>query len=158
MISYISYFLTLAVVGASACFDAKYRRVPNYITFPAMVIGLLLAGFPFTKESYIRLFALLIIFLLGQTRLMGMGDLKMIMAVAAWRGYREAWWMFLLGVLIMTAFCFLTEPRQTAEAFHNVFRLFKYRTGTLERNGKEYPFAVFLALGYLWICIWRAAV
>ena len=86
MISHISYFFTLAVVGASACFDAKYRRVPNYITFPAMVIGLLLAGFPFTKESYIRLFALLIIFLLGQNRLMGMGDLKMIMAVAALRG------------------------------------------------------------------------
>ena len=71
----ITFLFTVGLLIFSAITDLKYRKVYNFITFPSMLLGLILAGFPFAGESYYRLLWMVVLLIIGTFRVMGMGDL-----------------------------------------------------------------------------------
>ena len=94
----ITFLFTGGILIFSAITDLKYRKVYNFITFPSMLLGLILAGFPFAGESYYRLLWMVVLLIIGTFRVMGMGDLKLCMAIVALRGAEEAAGMVLVGI------------------------------------------------------------
>lgn len=149
MLEILTQSLTMITLICAAYSDVKSRRIPNNLTFPVMGIGLLLAGFPFRAEAYIRIAGWLVLYMVGRARLMGMGDLKLCMAVLCMRGIHDTWVMFVSGLLIMTCYCFITDRENTIYAFKNVYNMIFYHGKLVIQSTKKYPFAVFLALGYL---------
>lgn len=89
-------YMTLGAVmlGLSAALlDIKYRKIPNWLTFPAMLTGVvinLLLDFDSWRLSLLGLLVgfliLLIPFLLGG---IGAGDVKLLMALGAFLGAKK---------------------------------------------------------------------
>lgn len=148
MCSILSQLLAAGMLLVSCYTDVKYRKVFNKITFPCMVLGLMLAGFPTTIESYARIGWLFVFFILGSTGLMGMGDLKLSMAILCLRGIEETFQMLITGIFLNLLFCFITDPRTTIAAIKSVLDMFLFRTKLIRYSKKDYPFAVSLTIGY----------
>lgn len=145
----LSFIITITILVISAYTDLRYRKVLNIITFPSMALGLFLCRFPFTGESLYRLLWMLIFFALGYFRMMGLGDLKLIMAVTALRGIEESSGMLLAGILLMLVYCFFTDQKNTLLMLKDTYSTIFYHTPIIKRSNKEYPLAAFLFLGYV---------
>lgn len=97
--------LLLAVVIAAAICDYRFRKVPNYLTFPAILggiaIGMLMGGFAGLSTSTAGLF--LGIALLSLPYAMGgigAGDVKLLGAIGAVKGVGFVFASFLGAAII----------------------------------------------------------
>jgi len=97
--------LALALAVAAAIIDVRQRRIPNWLTYPAMAIGVVLRGVLFGWRgvtSGLAGWALLggVMLLFYAVRAMGAGDVKLLAAIGALAGPRAGF-----GVLLATAIC-----------------------------------------------------
>ncbi|SRR5260370_41529345 len=81
----------LAVAGVAAATDIVWRRIPNWLSLPALVAGVIasaavdgVSGLERSLGGFVL--AVLIVGILCWLRSMGMGDLKLFAAVGAWIG------------------------------------------------------------------------
>jgi prepilin peptidase CpaA len=104
MISILLLFLTLAAALLAIFYDLKYRRIPNFITIPSIICGVIIhtisggiTGFYSSISAMLIGVGIFIIFyILGG---MGAGDVKFIGGVGALMGLK------MMGpILIFTAF------------------------------------------------------
>lgn len=79
--------LSLLLLAPATYWDIKEKRVPNFIVFPGMAVGLSLLvlkciydGSILSGIENLGLFVLL--FLFGMTGLLGLGDIKLLMALS----------------------------------------------------------------------------
>ncbi len=92
----------VAVSGYATWTDLRTRRIPNALTFPAMVVGVALAayeaGVPGASESLLGLAAGFgALFPFWATGGTGAGDVKLVMATGALVGWKVLVPSFLLG-------------------------------------------------------------
>jgi prepilin peptidase CpaA len=92
--------------------DFRWRRIPNVVTYPAMLIGLALAAlerFPgeilgapagFIDHLLALVAALALLYPLFSARAMKAGDVKLLMTVGALKGLLFLFWSFVYGALI----------------------------------------------------------
>ena len=96
-------FDALAVAIAAAIMDVQQHRIPNWLTYPAIVAGVLLRSYLFGWWGLLTalggcLLAGGIVFLFYAVRAMGAGDLKLLAAIGAIVGPRNV-----VPVLLATA-------------------------------------------------------
>ncbi len=72
-------FLLITVVATATYFDLKYRRIPNWLTYPTILVAL-----AFFDESFIWMIALGILTAIIFGKYIGSGDIKLSIAVALW--------------------------------------------------------------------------
>lgn len=144
----ISLLLSSAILIISAITDIKYMKIPNWLTFPAIIAGILLSGFPLSTVSYIRILWIAIFFLLYGTNVLGgSGDVKLMMAIIALQGVYRAFLMIAIGAFSMMGFCLVTNRGETAFSIKSILNTAKYRMNMLYHS-RKYPFAPFLTAGY----------
>jgi prepilin peptidase CpaA len=92
--------------------DFRWRRIPNVVTYPAMIIGLALAAlqrFPgevfgapggFLDHLVALAAALVLLYPLFSARAMKAGDVKLLMTVGALKGLLFLTWSFVYGAVI----------------------------------------------------------
>lgn len=121
--------------------DLKYRKIPNILTFPSICIGLFI-GYPGDKE---KILGLILLFLFGMTRLLGMGDLKLLMVIHAFLGFLPAVYILGIGAFCLILYACFTEK----EAFHSIKLTLKQLSLKQFQKFEQvaYPFAPFLFLG-----------
>ena len=151
VIDTVSIILMLSVLGGAAICDAKYYKIPNSITFPAILIGLALSGLLSWKLLVARFLMLVLLFWLSDIRLMGMGDLKLLMAIIALRGTDEAIFTLLIACIFMFFYCCLKDTQTTVISVKNVaIRIIgKMKNPAENITGIVYPFAPFIFIGYI---------
>lgn len=140
--------ITLCILIVASCTDIQYQKVPNIITFPGILIGLICSVYPYPLCLIYKIGWLIIYMVIGSLRIMGMGDLKLCMAVLALRDPIEAAIMLLAGTSLLFLYCLATESKNMVETLMDTVHMLFYQTGPVKRSENIYPFAVFLALGY----------
>ena len=99
-------FTALAVLCAltGAAFDLKSRRIPNRLTLPCMVAGLLLhltlgglMGFALAAAAGLIAGTIFVVFWIAGG--MGAGDVKLMTAVACIAGFPHVAWLLILTAL-----------------------------------------------------------
>lgn len=97
-----AYILVVMLITASY-FDIKEKRIPNFLTFSGMVLGIIntiissgLKGLQFSLIGF--LFGIAVFFIPFALNFMGAGDVKLIGAIGALMG-----WKFTLSVILYSA-------------------------------------------------------
>jgi prepilin peptidase CpaA len=90
------------VVGTlAAILDLKYRKIPNWLTFPAMLLGILFNLMIKDRAWYFSIFGLLVGLLMFLLPLalggIGAGDVKLMMALGAFLGMETIFRVGLYG-------------------------------------------------------------
>ena len=141
----IYYSILLIILLSAGITDIKHLKIPNYITFPGMLLGLFLGPL----DSHIllwKLFGWVLLFLLGMTRLVGMGDLKLIMVINCFLTFYPSLFCtgIAAGLLLITSL--IRKPKETVGVAKTT--LFQLYLGTFNKIDEEgYPFAPFLFVG-----------
>ena len=150
------WVLLVVLCVAPAFFDLKYRKVPNALTFPAMVLGLVMMlvhqGPPGLLNGVVSgagVFAFMMI--LRALGGLGGGDVKLMTAIACAGGWPFVAWAGVYGMFIggVMGLVVLVWKR-------NVFEALIKEAGRLKRFGRHdpskghpIPYAVALAAGTL---------
>jgi prepilin peptidase CpaA len=104
--------ILLLVVLIAAAYDIRYRRIPNWLTGPAVLVALVLNAFLQAPAPHVIsfggfLFALKGLalafgsyFFLYALRAMGPGDVKLMAAVGAFVGWQDWFGIFLITAII----------------------------------------------------------
>jgi prepilin peptidase CpaA len=126
--------LIALLVGFAACVtDVRSRRIPNLLTFGAAAAGIAVhssiggwGGFQTASTGWLAGTALFLpMFVLGG---MGAGDVKLLAALGAWLGPRDAFWMAVYGSMAGGAMACAVAVRHgyLAIAFRNLATLLRY--------------------------------
>jgi prepilin peptidase CpaA len=157
-------------VVVAAVIDIRTQKIPNWLTLPSILIGIILnfcadgnKGLISSALGLLTGFLLLyFVYLLGG---MGAGDVKLLCAVGALLGPRMVFytfiWMALAGGAL--AFVFILSKKAFSQTFRNIkILLLGWVTGTANSEANitiknqsliKLPYAVAIALGTL-LAVW----
>ena len=98
-------FDALALAGAAAVLDVQHHRIPNWLTYPGIIMGVLLRSVFFGWKGLSSavagcLLAGGIVFVFYAVRAMGAGDVKLLAAIGSLVGPSHV-----IVVLLATAIC-----------------------------------------------------
>jgi prepilin peptidase CpaA len=171
IVSWVPWVIATLVVLAAAVSDVRAFRIPNALTFPALIAGLayhaLRGGWGELQSSLTAVMVggglLLLLYALG---LMGAGDVKLMAAVGAWLGMPGTYDVFVISALA-TGVCsavMVVAQRRLGAATWKTLRLMLYmltfgRFGKAERvevvvrqsdrRRRLIPFAAMMTVGML---------
>jgi prepilin peptidase CpaA len=121
----VAWFVTILLVVA-AVIDGRSRRVPNWLTFPMALAGLVVAfvvGGPGALGTSAAGLALGLALLLPLYSIggMGAGDVKLLAALGAWTGPYVLLMSFVVGVLVGGVMAMIMIFR-SGRALHHVMQ------------------------------------
>lgn len=125
----------------AAIIDKKKMRIPNWITFPSIFLGLALNFVISWQEGLISLGIIIVLFFIGAIGFLGMGDLKLMMAVVALKG-----WLCAIVVLGVASILLAVHKVKIEKYQLNFKRLIKPNETD---GGLRVPFAPYMLLGYV---------
>jgi prepilin peptidase CpaA len=157
----------LLLLVLCAGWDVRYRRIPNWATLPGVALGLglngLFLGWQGLKVSGLGLLvgfgSLLILFVLGW---MGGGDVKLMAAVGALKGYpfvvSALFYSLIVGVVIGVVL--LIWNRKALRTLKNMFFVIGSRVSKViprqnidREQTQKLPFGLAIVLGTIWAMI-----
>jgi len=167
----VSLLLLVLVLGASAVTDLLDRKIYNAVTYPAILVGLLLhamAGWrPLADAAGGVVLAVAVFYPLCRAGGMGLGDLKLMAVVGAMAGVAVVGASMVTSALLGGVFAMaLTLRRGTAMAtLHRAARVPSVLAGSLRRErptrfarpkrGDAIPYGVAIALGTGVVLVWH---
>lgn len=165
--SYLVFFaLLLALAGA--VIDLREHRIPNWLTYPGILIGIALRGALLGWKAGLLsalagcLLAGGIMFLFYAVRAMGAGDVKIMAAIGAFIGPKGA-----VGVLLATAICggvlaivYALYRHRMLSTLKNMFSVLRFHAWAGVQSHPEFnldnpaalrmPYGLAIALGTLY--------
>jgi len=146
----------LCVLTLSAIWDIRQRRIPNIVTFPAITAGVILTAVWRMASLPVTVIALILLFIFGTLRLMGQGDVKLIMALTALCGPAAALISAGIAAIFIVFIQLLRRPKETAaEAKTAIVALTSLNFGLINRNGRSIPFAPYILAGFICHAVYR---
>lgn len=130
MLENLYKFILITLLFTAAFFDAKEKRIPNFLTFPVIFIGLILNiimnglnGAIFSFYGFIS--GLVIFFIPFVLGLMGAGDVKLMAAIGALMGWRFTVLSILFSAIsgIIVVFVYLIYKKKLFSYFRKYFAI-----------------------------------
>ena len=155
----LAYVFTTLVL--SSIIDAATKRIPNWITIPAIIVGMVLSYIQNWQAGIIVTIILVFLFLTSGLGLYGgMGDLKLFMGLLA-----LTHWDFLnallISIILFIGIFLVKYPYSVFVSFEKIFDklrityplsllFIKLQTKCKKKHGNEkMPYAPFITAGYI---------
>jgi len=130
MVKEAVWILAVLLAAIAGWLDWRYRRIPNWLTVPGLVLGILAnslaRGWMGTKDALLgTLLGLALLFPLVLVRSLGAGDWKLVSALGAFLGPGRLITV-LLGAIIVAgamALVLIVYKRRVREALRNMGRI-----------------------------------
>ena len=159
----IAWWPSVGVLVAAAIIDSRTRRIPNWLSLPFLVAGIVVesiqGGWGGLRTSCAGMGLALLLFALPCClRLMGMGDLKLAVGVGAWIGPSQFFFAFIVTSMMAGAIavCYSLRHRAFGRSLDNAGdMIFGAATGRFQPRGLDrpdamsIPYAPALAIGTL---------
>jgi len=144
--------------------DLRWRRLPNWLTFPAMIVGIILqtvaSGWRGTLDAIGGVLFAAVLLLPFYHGGLGAGDLKFVAAIGALKGWRFALSSTLYGAVLggLVSVIILLRQRRLKEEFWRFFLMLQNlrqdkadRPDLRPEKKREslFPYGVVLAIGVL---------
>lgn len=136
----ISTSITIIMLIIATVIDRKTRKIPNWLTFPCIIGGTVISFFSSVNCGITAIISLIVLFILGMTGFLGIGDLKLIMAVTALQGPIAGF------ISLVIAACLLVYTHVIKQK--NVVNMKRLIDKDLVCEGIKVPFAQYILLGY----------
>lgn len=149
---FYSILLCLPALIICAVFDLKCRKVPNAITLPLMLCGLLLTALTELLLLPYKLLFASCLFFFGMTGLLGLGDIKLLMSLGlAWKPEYA-----LFSAALSSLFIFLHHIIRKQTGLRPLLQrsclcLLRLRPTQERTNDNSVPFAPYLLFSYILI-------
>lgn len=144
------------LIGTSAIasyFDIKTKRIPNWLCFSSMGIGLLLSR-SFTSFT-IHIITLLLLFVLSIFHLMGHGDMKLWMAISTYVSFEGTMYIMAIAALSMIVYAICSSPKSSVDVIKTFYYDVIYNKRFCFFEQKDYPFAPFLLFACMMYVLWK---
>lgn len=160
--------ICLAGAAAAAYTDWQFRKVRNLLVMPLLLLGLLGAGvsgnLPELRDALLGAMLPLVLVPFFVLRMLGAGDIKLLMALGCWVGLVESATLLLYSVLAggIMALAVLAVRRNGRQRMERLWVYFKvcvisgkalpYQDFSAPEEGAALPFALAVMGGV--ICLW----
>jgi prepilin peptidase CpaA len=151
--------LAIIVVCIAAYFDIRWRRIPNWLTIPAIVSGLMLHSICFGWDGLLASFlgglaGFGFLFIFFVFHLIGGGDVKLLTAIGALLGINliipVAFWTSLTGALLAVLFVMWSSYKSQMKSEERPFkevRMQNSRESTLGSFARQLTVPYGIAIG-----------
>lgn len=129
----IPYCVALGCLITATIFDVKTRRIPNALTFPMILCGLLLSIFLRPDALYMSVIGIIISFFFSFIPGIGMGDIKLIMGLCFYINPIHVMLAFALASILVVVKHLIKNPKSL-----NMFIMTLY-LGMLTNPEKKVP-------------------
>lgn len=136
----ISTSITIIMLIIATVIDRKTRKIPNWLTFPCITAGIIISFLSSVNCGITAIISLIVLFILGMTGFVGIGDLKLIMAVTALQGPIAGF------ISLVIAACLLVYTHVIKQK--NTVNMKRLIDKDLACEGIKVPFAQYILLGY----------
>lgn len=166
---FIADYVLIVVLTVAAISDIRYRKVRNWLTMPAMVVGPLLAAFHANgqlgvisslKGLGIMLVVGMFVYMIG---FLGGGDAKLLAAVGSFVGISAVgivlMWIALMGAVMAISVVFVRHGvigglKRIKSGFATMLVSKSVITGVVDEKATKLPYSIAIAAGTL---IWMGA-
>ena len=156
LLQHIQTLVALTVLILAAIWDVKNRRIPNAVTLPAILLGLILTAAFDLKAIPLTFIALILLFFFGALNLMGQGDVKLIMTLTAICSLSVALLSTGIAAILLVAIQLLLHPNETVRNIKNSFGvLFTMDFKRIDNKGRSVPFAPYILAGFVCLTLCR---
>ena len=149
----VAGLVVLVSISATA-FDLRARRIPNFITLPPMAVGLGLSALDGWRALGLRLAGVVLLLaasmLLFSLRVLGGGDGKLIIAIAALEGLAFAGQTLLYALLIAGTVAVIVLLRRSAlkaALMRAVYTISTGRAADVDPDASRIPLGPAIAAG-----------
>jgi len=164
-IGYLTQVMLIIILGIAVATDIRYQKIPNWLTFPVMLAGVILnsvsmglQGFLFSIGGIlVGIMAMIFPYLMGG---MGAGDAKLMGAVGGLLGPKEVCIAFLLtaligGIYALGMLAYYGGVRETVVRYWQMLKIFfmagkvNYIPPSANETRPRLRYGVAIALGTL---------
>lgn len=137
------YTICLYFLCVSAIIDIETHKVPNEISYLAIIMGFSINYISSPETLWINLAMAIPFIVLGFINAMGMGDVKLFIAIIAFSGIEVLLYTLILSELMFIICKAMTRKSEFIVSVNSIKNL------SLNRNLNEgFPFAPFIAVGF----------
>ena len=125
----------------TACiYDIHTRKIPNILTFGSLIAGLVMIYLMDWQEGIVRTLAITALFFVGATGCLGLGDLKLVMALTALQGVLPT----LITLFIASSALLIVK------VIKGKYKVDMQRLKDADKaaEGEKVPFAPYMLVGY----------
>lgn len=148
-------FIARTVIAAVIClaaaiFDYKNSKIPNKFTFPIIILSFIFSIIFYPLNTTIfSVLVVVLLFFYGMTGWIGLGDLKLIMALTFIGTWKMGLCSFIFSSIYLMVFGLVTNPYETGFYMKKMLNRFKFKKEPLYKKSTKYKFAPFILFGTL---------
>lgn len=149
----IPFIISITLLILATITDIKYKKIPNIITLTGMCVGVIYQiASSIILHSYnsliINLISMIALFFIGMTGILGLGDIKLLIALTALNGIMPAVMTAGFGSLYVILISLITRTREATEELKTGIQTLLFKL-PIYKNGKSVPFAQYMLAGYI---------
>lgn len=158
---YIKLISIILIMLIASYTDIKYMKIPNILFFTGIILCLLY-DFVFMPISYKEIIAkavfIIALFFFGSLRLMGIGDIKLWMVITGILGIKESLLIIIIALLMFIIYGLIKDYSDNIKVVVLSITQLKNKEKVRIDNQKAYPFAPFMAIPTILVCIVEALI